>query len=260
MTNLDQVKVTPRDQQVLNLLVQGCTNKEIAGELKISPRTAKQHLRGLFCHARILDGRKRVKLVRYLCAGECAVMTPCDGLNPTEGRISILVWEGLTNRQIGKIVGISEQMIKNHLRRAFNKLGRRTNGGTPSLGGPGSRSACQVGCTKKSTLTRFSRCSRKSRTESSCQRSASRSPTPLRSGRADGGHIRGTGRRWRDWLAFQLMVSECNRDCYANDFPGDPTTASIRSPWIKKRAGPRSARTNPFSSRFLMPSRSPFSL
>lgn len=62
MLNLDQVKVTPRDQQVLNLLVQGCSNKEIAGQLNISPRTVKQHLRTLFLRAGIHDGRKRVKL------------------------------------------------------------------------------------------------------------------------------------------------------------------------------------------------------
>jgi DNA-binding NarL/FixJ family response regulator len=53
-------------------------------------------------------------------------MTPCVGsepLNLTEGRISILVWEGLTNREIGEIVGTSEQMIKNHLSRPFDKQG-----------------------------------------------------------------------------------------------------------------------------------------
>jgi hypothetical protein len=27
-----------------------------------------------------------------------------------------LVWEGLTNREIGKIIGTSEQVVKNHLR------------------------------------------------------------------------------------------------------------------------------------------------
>jgi len=43
MINLESVKVTPRDQQVLNLLVQGCGNKEIAGQLNVSPRTVKQH-------------------------------------------------------------------------------------------------------------------------------------------------------------------------------------------------------------------------
>jgi DNA-binding NarL/FixJ family response regulator len=59
---IEQVKVTPRDQQVLNLLVQGCSNKEIAGQLQISPRTVKQHLRTLFLRAGIREGRKRVKL------------------------------------------------------------------------------------------------------------------------------------------------------------------------------------------------------
>ena len=60
--NLNEVKVTPRDQQVLSLLVQGCSNKEIAGQLNISPRTVKQHLRTLFLRAGIREGRKRVKL------------------------------------------------------------------------------------------------------------------------------------------------------------------------------------------------------
>ena len=33
--DIDGMKVTPRDQQVLDLLVQGCNNKEIAGQLNI---------------------------------------------------------------------------------------------------------------------------------------------------------------------------------------------------------------------------------
>ncbi len=62
MVDMREVKITERDQQVLKLLVQGCTNKEIASELRISPRTVKQHLRTLFLRAGIKDGRKRVKL------------------------------------------------------------------------------------------------------------------------------------------------------------------------------------------------------
>jgi DNA-binding NarL/FixJ family response regulator len=123
MTNLDQTTLTPRDQQVLNLLAQGCSNKEIGGELSISSGTVKNHLRILFCRARIFDGRKRVKLARYVHERGSADMTSCADLNPMERQISVLVWEGLTNRQIGKIVGTSEQMIKNHLHRAFDKLG-----------------------------------------------------------------------------------------------------------------------------------------
>jgi DNA-binding NarL/FixJ family response regulator len=59
---LQEIKVTPRDREVLNLLIQGCSNKEIAGQLNISPRTVKQHLRTLFLRAGIREGRKRVKL------------------------------------------------------------------------------------------------------------------------------------------------------------------------------------------------------
>lgn len=123
MTTFDQFKVTPRDQQVLNLLAQGCSNKQIGDELNISLQTVKQHLRLLFLRAGIFDGRKRVKLACYCHEGESAVVALCEGLNPKESQISILVWKGLTNREIGKIVGTSEQMIKNHLRRAFDKLG-----------------------------------------------------------------------------------------------------------------------------------------
>lgn len=50
-------------------------------------------------------------------------MTPRERLTPKEVQISILVWEGLTNREISRIIGTSEQVIKNHLRSAFDKLG-----------------------------------------------------------------------------------------------------------------------------------------
>jgi len=50
-------------------------------------------------------------------------MTPRERLTPKEIQIAILVWQGLTNREIGKIVGTSEQVIKNHLRSAFDKIG-----------------------------------------------------------------------------------------------------------------------------------------
>jgi DNA-binding NarL/FixJ family response regulator len=50
-------------------------------------------------------------------------MTPCERLTPKEIQIALLVWEGLTNREIGKIVGTSEQVIKNHLRSTFDKIG-----------------------------------------------------------------------------------------------------------------------------------------
>lgn len=50
-------------------------------------------------------------------------MTPQEHLTPREVQVAVLVWEGLTNREIGRIIGTSEQVIKNHLRSAFDKLG-----------------------------------------------------------------------------------------------------------------------------------------
>jgi DNA-binding NarL/FixJ family response regulator len=66
MMELPSFKVTERDGQILKLLLQGCSNKEIACELNISPRTVKQHLRSLFQRAGIEGGRKRVKLATAL--------------------------------------------------------------------------------------------------------------------------------------------------------------------------------------------------
>jgi DNA-binding NarL/FixJ family response regulator len=78
MLNIDHIKITPREQ-ALQLLIQGCSNKEIASQLKISPRTVKQHLRTLFLQAGIRDGRKPVKLATAMFAKEHEIMQPVNG-------------------------------------------------------------------------------------------------------------------------------------------------------------------------------------
>jgi DNA-binding NarL/FixJ family response regulator len=50
-------------------------------------------------------------------------MMPREQLTPKEVQVATLVWEGLTNREISKIMGTTEQVIKNHLRSTFDKLG-----------------------------------------------------------------------------------------------------------------------------------------
>jgi DNA-binding NarL/FixJ family response regulator len=50
-------------------------------------------------------------------------MTPRDRLTPKELEVDTLVWQGLTNREIGKLTNTTEQVVKNHLRSTFDKLG-----------------------------------------------------------------------------------------------------------------------------------------
>jgi DNA-binding CsgD family transcriptional regulator len=50
MLNLDAIKITPRDEEVLRLLAQGCSNKAIAGHLNISPRTVRADRQELPAH------------------------------------------------------------------------------------------------------------------------------------------------------------------------------------------------------------------
>lgn len=50
-------------------------------------------------------------------------MHPCECLTAKESQVATLVWQGLTNRQIAKLIGTSEQVVKNYLRNTFDKLG-----------------------------------------------------------------------------------------------------------------------------------------
>lgn len=50
-------------------------------------------------------------------------MSPREQLNCKEIRVATMVWEGHTNPEIAAQLGTTEQVIKNHLRNVFDKLG-----------------------------------------------------------------------------------------------------------------------------------------
>jgi DNA-binding NarL/FixJ family response regulator len=50
-------------------------------------------------------------------------MMPRERLTQKEVEVANYVWQGLTNREIGKLMGTTEQVIKNHLRSTFDKIG-----------------------------------------------------------------------------------------------------------------------------------------
>jgi len=60
------VRLGPREQQIVELLLQGCDNAEIATELKMARRTVKAHFNRLFLRFGITGGIKRVKLATLL--------------------------------------------------------------------------------------------------------------------------------------------------------------------------------------------------
>ena len=60
------VSLAPREQQVAELLLQGCDNAQIANQMKISRRTVKAHFNRLFLRFGITGGAKRVKLATLL--------------------------------------------------------------------------------------------------------------------------------------------------------------------------------------------------
>ena len=60
------VRLGPREQQIAELLLQGCDNTEIARQLKMAKRTVKAHFNRLFLRFGISGGIKRVKLATLL--------------------------------------------------------------------------------------------------------------------------------------------------------------------------------------------------
>jgi len=60
------IRLGPREQQIADLLLQGCDNSEIAKQLNMARRTVKAHFNRLFLRFGIRSGIKRVKLATLL--------------------------------------------------------------------------------------------------------------------------------------------------------------------------------------------------
>src|SRR5260370_5538327 len=50
-------------------------------------------------------------------------MQPRDRLTAQEIQVALLVWQGITNKDMAAVLTTSEQVVKNYLRTAFDKLG-----------------------------------------------------------------------------------------------------------------------------------------
>src|SRR5215813_12712136 len=76
------VRLAPREQQIVDLLLQGCDNSDIAKQLKMARRTVKAHFNRLFLRFGIQGGIKRVKLATLLYRRQL-----CSEMNAMEDAI-----------------------------------------------------------------------------------------------------------------------------------------------------------------------------
>src|ERR1044072_4110180 len=84
---MEEKSLRPREQQVVELLLQGCDNDEISKQLNMARRTVKAHFNRLFLRFGISGGIKRVKLAtllyrRQLCSQTSAteIESPVNGI------------------------------------------------------------------------------------------------------------------------------------------------------------------------------------
>lgn len=88
------VRLGPREQQIVELLLQGCDNAEIAKQLKMARRTVKAHFNRLFLRFGITGGIKRVKLAtllyrRQVCL-QVGAMEPVSRVNVSSESSNLL--------------------------------------------------------------------------------------------------------------------------------------------------------------------------
>jgi DNA-binding NarL/FixJ family response regulator len=74
------VRLGPREQQIVELLLQGCDNAEIASQLKMARRTVKAHFNRLFLRFGIIGGIKRVKLATLLYRRQACQQLQVDAM------------------------------------------------------------------------------------------------------------------------------------------------------------------------------------
>src|SRR5207253_10027082 len=69
------VQLARREQQIVDLLIQGCDNAEISKQLNMAKRTVKAHFNRLFLRYGITSGIKRVKLATLLYRRQLCLQT-----------------------------------------------------------------------------------------------------------------------------------------------------------------------------------------
>lgn len=133
---------TPREKEVIELVLEGCTNREISERLGMAQRTVKGNLSRIFLKFNIRQDRnKKIELIAVLqkqtkrekveiqssllaCRGN-ARFPRKESRRPSirQNQVMKLVAKGFTNTVIGAKMGITESVVKNYLRVIYDEVG-----------------------------------------------------------------------------------------------------------------------------------------
>src|ERR1700746_757184 len=90
------VRLGQREQQIVELLLQGCDNDEIARQLHMARRTGTAHFTRLFLRFGMTSGIKRVKLATLLYRRQLGLeanVTNTEIPVSERGALSLPLWE-----------------------------------------------------------------------------------------------------------------------------------------------------------------------
>lgn len=120
---------TQREIQVMIGMARGLANKEIGAHIGLKSNTVKTYVRRVFKKTGV---GSRSALVSWGYQHDLfqglkthPMMGTGDKLSAREVEMTRLVILGLTNKEIGRRVFLSEDTVKTHLRRTFKKTGAK---------------------------------------------------------------------------------------------------------------------------------------
>lgn len=119
----DAPPLTPRQHEIAALASAGLTNKQIAAELFLSPRTVETHVRAALA---TLGLQRRGQLGPALLPERTRPAPAQTRLTRRGGQVAALVSVGCTNAEIATVLGIAEHTVEKHLTHVFRAMGVRS--------------------------------------------------------------------------------------------------------------------------------------
>jgi DNA-binding NarL/FixJ family response regulator len=136
--------LTPREAQVLQFIVEGLTNKQVAQEIQVSVKTVEKHRQeimnklnihhtaGLTCYA-LSNGiafpstvsasmARRVPSSRGNCSSSIEEALEDRTITPRETQVLRLIAEGFLNKQIAAELQLSIKTVANHRQEVMKRL------------------------------------------------------------------------------------------------------------------------------------------